>query len=147
VSLVASVLHEKVEKETALQVHSNALHMSKCSCTAMHQICLNPDLEARAREHQEVIRSSVAATFSEFMSHLPQDTGNASARTSNFCLSSVCCTTDKTIGTTESDSHRPRHAIIPTAKLTDASNSSKPALKSHQAAADAQRAAIITHTF
>jgi hypothetical protein len=32
----------------------------------------------------------------------------------------------------------PRRAIIPTAKLTDASNSSKPALKSHQAAADAQ---------
>ena len=58
-----------------------------------------------------------------------------------FPESSVCCTTDKTIGTTESDSHRPRRAIIPTAKLTDASNSSKPALKSHQAAADAQRAA------
>jgi hypothetical protein len=73
--------------------------------------------------------------------HLRQDTGNASARTSNFCLSSVCCTTDKTTGTTESDSHRPRRAIIPTAKLTDASNSSKLALKSHQAAADAQRAA------
>jgi hypothetical protein len=75
------------------------------------------------------------------MSHLQQDTGNASARTSNFCLSSVCCTIDKTTGTTESDSHRPRRAIIPTAKLTNASNSSKPALKSHQAVADAQRAA------
>jgi hypothetical protein len=77
------------------------------------------------------------------MSHLQQDTGNASARTSNFVFpeSSVCCTTDKIIGTTKSDSHRPRRAIIPTAKLTDASNSSKPTLKSHQAATDAQRAA------
>jgi hypothetical protein len=62
-------------------------------------------------------------------------------RMSDFCLSSVCCKTDKTIGTTESDSHKPRRAIIPTAKLTVASNSSKPALKSHQAAAVAQRAA------
>ena len=36
---------------------------------------------------------------------------------------------------------RLRHFIIPMAKVTDASNSSKPALKSHKAAADAQRAA------
>ena len=36
---------------------------------------------------------------------------------------------------------RPKCSIFPTAKVTDASNSSKPALKSHKAAADAQRAA------
>jgi len=36
---------------------------------------------------------------------------------------------------------RLRHFIIPMAKVTDASNSSKLALKSHKAAADAQRAA------
>lgn len=35
---------------------------------------------------------------------------------------------------------RPRRSIFPTAKVTDAFNSSKPALKSHKAAADAQRA-------
>lgn len=35
---------------------------------------------------------------------------------------------------------RPRRLIVPTAKVTDVSNSSKPALKSHKAAADAQRA-------
>jgi hypothetical protein len=37
-------------------------------------------------------------------------------------------------------SGRPRRSILPTAKVTDPSNSSKPVLKSHKAAVDAQRA-------
>lgn len=49
------------------------------------------------------------------------------------------------VGASEIDSStlgtRPKRSILPTAKVTDASNSSKPALKSHKAAADAQRAA------
>lgn len=51
------------------------------------------------------------------------------------------------LGATEIDSSdplagtRPKRSIFPTAKLTDANNSSKPALKSHRAVADAQRTA------
>ena len=81
--------------------------------------------------------------------HVPSSTGVTGRRQCfrtyvflKLIFPDVCYTTDKIkilLGATEFD--RPRRSIIPTAKLIDASNSSKPALKSHQAAADAQRAA------